>query len=97
MNYRRTFVWGCASAVAIAFITGAMFGASRLMYFYGCITIGALVLSIILSGAMLSGDRLRANFNTENAEDRERRDRLVVNILLFAFPYALIAAALYVT
>lgn len=65
----------------------------------GCIsatTIGIITGAINgLSGALLSGDRIRANYNTEDAEDRQRRNGLISKILLFAFPYALISGALY--
>jgi|GEM_PF-2631825 len=95
MNYRTVLVWGCMSASIFGVILFAIAGVHKLVQYYGFVALGALVVSIILSGAMLSGDRLRAYYNTEDPADRTRRNDLIGKLLLFASPYAAIAGVLY--
>ncbi|NRF93067.1 hypothetical protein HQN89_19010 [Paenibacillus frigoriresistens] len=47
------------------------------------------------SEALLSGDRIRANYHSENAQDRNERIRLISRILIFISPYAVITILIY--
>ncbi|MGE7916380.1 DUF5316 domain-containing protein [Lysinibacillus xylanilyticus] len=49
----------------------------------GCIFI---CISMILSGSMVSGDRMRANFATETTDERDERNKITVNAFLIALP-----------
>jgi hypothetical protein len=94
LNIKSTLLWGCISAATISFIAGTIFGANKLLNLLMYVTLGAVIVSVILSGALLSGDRLRANY-TANAEDRKRRDKFIWKLLLFVSPYAAIAGVIY--
>ena len=95
MSNRAALLWGSGSAVTIGAITGSLFGIDALIQLYGYISLAFVAVSIALSGVLLSGDRLRANFSAEYAEDRERRNRFIGKLLLFALPYALVVILLY--
>ena len=95
MKYSSVFLWGCISAITLGVIIGAVVGFNKLMNFYGYASLGAIGVCIILSGSMLSGDRLRANYYTEHAEDRQKRNSFISKLLLFVSPYVLIAVTLY--
>ncbi|WP_374966882.1 DUF5316 domain-containing protein [Lysinibacillus sp. RS5] len=58
----------------------------------GCIFIG---ISMILSGSMVSGDRMRANFATETTDERDERNKITVNALLIALPNIFVAILFY--
>ncbi len=48
-----------------------------------------LVLAIIFSGSLGSGDRIRANYSNENSEERKRRNRLTSSLVLMSIPNVL--------
>ncbi len=58
----------------------------------GCIFIG---ISMILSGSMVSGDRMRANFATETTDERDERNKITMNALLIALPNIFAAILFY--
>ncbi|GAB0168266.1 DUF5316 domain-containing protein [Lysinibacillus sp. CTST325] len=58
----------------------------------GCIFI---VISMIFSGSMVSGDRMRANFAAETTEHRDERNTISLNSLYIALPNIIVAVILY--
>lgn len=58
----------------------------------GCIFI---VISMIFSGSMVSGDRMRANFATETTEHRDERNKITLNSLYIALPNIIVAVVFY--
>ncbi|MCL1699553.1 DUF5316 domain-containing protein [Lysinibacillus sp. Bpr_S20] len=58
----------------------------------GCIFI---VISMIFSGAMVSGDRMRANFATETTDHRDERNKFTLNSLYIAIPNIVVAVLFY--
>ena len=50
---------------------------------------------MIMSGSMVSGDRMRANFATETREHRDERNKFTANSFLMAVPNILITIILY--
>ncbi|MGE7094512.1 DUF5316 domain-containing protein [Lysinibacillus sp. NPDC048646] len=73
------FLWGIDKAYLV---TGSI----------GFIFIG---ISMVMSGSIVSGDRMRANFATESAEDGKERNRITFNSMLLGLPSVLIAVLLY--
>ena len=61
----------------------------------GMIGLVFLVLSMIMSGAFVSGDRVRLNAATETDKGREERNRLVTRSLLIALPNLLVMLGFY--
>lgn len=61
----------------------------------GMIGLVFLVLSMIMSGAFVSGDRVRLNAATETDKGREERNRLVTRSLLIALPNFLVMLVFY--
>ncbi|WP_435925785.1 DUF5316 domain-containing protein [Paenibacillus sp. DYY-L-2] len=55
------------------------------------------ILSGILSGAFISGDRTRANENIETDEDRTFRNKHSSILFLFGLPFLIIALIIYLT
>ncbi|MEY9972080.1 H+/Cl- antiporter ClcA [Lysinibacillus sp. RC46] len=58
----------------------------------GCIFI---VISMIFSGSMVSGDRMRANFATETTEHRDERNNITLHSLYIALPNIIVAVLFY--
>jgi hypothetical protein len=61
----------------------------------GGIGVISLLLAAVLSGLLVSGDRMRANLNTENEEEKWGRDRVTGQLLLFGIPNICIAIVLF--
>lgn len=61
----------------------------------GIIGLVFLVISMLLSGAFVNGDRVRLNVATETDKGREERNRLVTRSLLIALPNFLVMLAFY--
>lgn len=61
----------------------------------GMIGLVFLVLSMIMSGAFVSGDRVRLNAATETDKGREERNQIVTSSLLIALPNFLVMLGFY--
>jgi hypothetical protein len=92
---KKTLLWGGISATIISLILWGIFGPNKVFTLFMYVILGAIILSVILSGALLSGDRIRANYHTEAAKDRNDRNRLISRMLIFVSPYAVIAFIIY--
>lgn len=57
---------------------------------------GLWLVSAILSGALVSGDRIRANYATETAEDRANRHLWMIRFFLAGIPSAIVAIILII-
>jgi hypothetical protein len=59
--------------------------------------LGALLigLSMIFSGSLVSGDRMRANFATESKEDRDNRVTGTFRLFLLGLPNFVVAIVLF--
>ncbi|MEH7392383.1 DUF5316 domain-containing protein [Bacillus sp. JJ1503] len=72
-------VWGNEKAYLISGIIGMIF----------------ISISIVLSGSMVSGDRMRANFETESVEDRRNRYSITLRSALIGIPNLVISLLCY--
>ncbi|MER1958891.1 MAG: DUF5316 domain-containing protein [Solibacillus sp.] len=61
----------------------------------GMIGLVFLVLSMIMSGAFVSGDRVRLNAATETDKGRAERNQIVTRSLLIALPNFLVMLVFY--
>jgi hypothetical protein len=61
----------------------------------GVVAIISLVLSALLTGAFLDGDRLGRNLQSESKEDRKQRYSQTNSILLIGLPNILVATVCY--
>lgn len=54
-----------------------------------------LILSMIISGSLVNGDRMRANFATETEGDRKERLSWTTKLALLGLPGIIVAVAIY--
>ncbi|HBT71557.1 MAG TPA: hypothetical protein DEB37_04585 [Lysinibacillus sp.] len=73
------FIWGTEQAHLLSGILGGVF----------------IFVSIVMSGAIASGDRIRANLATETKEARNERNRMMTNASLLALPNIIVAIFAY--
>lgn len=72
-------IWGMEEAHLLSGLLGGIF----------------IVSAMLMSGAIASGDRMRANLATETKEDRNERNHLMNNALLLAIPNIIVAIFAY--
>ncbi|MCJ8008881.1 DUF5316 domain-containing protein [Lederbergia wuyishanensis] len=72
-----------------------LFGIEKAYLVTGSIGFIFVGISIITSGSMVSGDRMRANFATESKEDRTERNRRTLITLLIGLPNIITSGLLY--
>ncbi|MBE6072709.1 MAG: hypothetical protein E7208_12290 [Clostridium butyricum] len=60
------------------------------------ISVICLIISGILNGTFINGDKYRANMLSETKEDRNKRINIIEYILIFAFPNIVVALILFI-
>jgi hypothetical protein len=92
---KSTFLWGLTSGLLISLATMGIWGTNKAFSVMFYITMGIIVLLLILSGALINGDRIRANFHSEDNTDRNRRNKLINKLVMFIIPYIGLAYVLH--
>lgn len=52
----------------------------------GVLGLVSIIISAIISGALVSGDRVRANYATESSADSQQRRKLSLTLFLIGLP-----------
>ncbi|TEB04403.1 hypothetical protein Psch_04130 [Pelotomaculum schinkii] len=89
----RSFIIGLV--IAISGLVVSLFLDNPNMVVNGLLMVGVvpMVLAAIFSGALVSGDRVRANYSDE--QDFRQRMRWSTNLFLFGIPNLLASLAIY--
>lgn len=69
---------------------------SILVKYTGVVGLVCMGLPAILSGALLRGDRIRANYANETKEDRKKRYRWANNFFMIGLPNIIAAVVSYI-
>ncbi|XRG81074.1 DUF5316 domain-containing protein [Rossellomorea sp. GAMAL-10_SWC] len=67
----------------------------QVVEFTGVIGVVFIVLSMLFSGSMVSGDRMRANYSFESKEDRHERLETTKRLALIGFPNIIVPLLFY--
>ncbi|TCZ74304.1 hypothetical protein E0485_20210 [Paenibacillus albiflavus] len=83
----KTLLYSTITCLVIA--VAAFFISDLRLSLQICLSIGGilLALSMVFSGALGSGERIRANFNTSTVEDNETRFKWSLYLLIMAAPF----------
>lgn len=92
----RHFFIGCILATIGFFISLLVWGMDQSYIIPGAICIILIGLSMIFSGTMVSGDRMRANYATESSEDRNSRNKMIMGMTLIGSPNLILAIIIYI-
>ncbi|MGE7693883.1 DUF5316 domain-containing protein [Lysinibacillus sp. NPDC094177] len=92
MRYLLIGVFFSLCSVLISMI---LWGMEKIYLVSGTIGCIFIVISMIFSGSMASGDRMRANFATESIENRDERNKITINSLYIALPNLIVAVLFY--
>ncbi|MGE7998350.1 DUF5316 domain-containing protein [Lysinibacillus sp. NPDC093190] len=91
----RYFLIGVFLSLCGVLISMILWGMEKIYLVSGTVGCIFIVISMIFSGSMVSGDRMRANIATETTEHRDERNKLTVNSLYIALPNIIVAALFY--
>jgi hypothetical protein len=75
----RYLLFGIVLSLIGILISIFLFGIEKAYLLTGSIGFIFIGISMVMSGSIVSGDRMRANFATESAEDRKERNRITIN------------------
>lgn len=89
-----SFGAGVISLVVVCLVVFFLGNWSLVFNYSGLIGLVAVLISALLSGVFISGDRARANWNNEDSEDRGIRQAWATKTFLFGVPN-LIGAIMY--
>ena len=85
---------GVLLSIAAALLCLAIWGIEWGAYITGGIGLFFLGLSMLTSGSLVSGDRMRANFTTESMSERHERNVLSVRLFIIGIPNLVLAACI---
>lgn len=91
----KYFLFGIGLSLIGILVSLFLLGIDKAYLVTGSIGFIFIGISMVMSGSIASGDRMRANFATESAEDRKERIRITSNSLLIGLPSVLTAVLLY--
>lgn len=87
----RYFFIGTLLSVVAALLCLIVIGIDKVVLVNGAVGLFLLVLSMISSGSMVSGDRMRANFTSETTEERHKRTKLSMRLFFLGLPNIVVA------
>ena len=91
----KYFLLGIGASIIGILISIFLWGIDKAYLVTGSIGFIFIAISMILSGSMVSGDRMRANFATESEDDRKVRNTISFNSMFLGLPCVFIAILLY--
>lgn len=92
----RYFLFGLLLSLLSIFVTLVIWDIHMVYVVAGTISLFFIVVSMLLSGSFVSGDRMRANVAMESDEDRENRYKVTTRSLLMALPNLIVALLFYI-
>lgn len=87
---RSPLLWGVLTSLLLTGVAYLLPDYPLLLKATGWIGGICLLISMVLSGSLVSGDRARANYTHESKEDRQLRNKAVYVLLLFGVPHLLV-------
>ncbi|WP_187355265.1 DUF5316 family protein [Paenibacillus tengchongensis] len=94
MTVLRSFLfYGVIIASVISFIS--LFDQGLAMTISGFLGGGLLILAMVFSGSLNSGDRMRANYSRENYKERNERFKMTEACLKLGLPSLALCTLLY--
>ena len=91
----KYFLVGIGLSIIGVLIPMFLLGIGKAYLVTGTIGFIFIGISMVMSGSMVSGDQMRANFATESGEDRKKRNKKTLNSMLLGLPSLLTAVLLY--
>jgi hypothetical protein len=90
------YIWiGLGLSVLGVVISFIIWGLDKMYYFPAGISIVLIGLCALLSGSLVDGDRMRANYATETAKDRLNKDRFTTKCFFMAIPNIVVTVIFY--
>lgn len=92
----KYFLFGIILAAAGTLLSMIIWGMDQAYYISGGVALIFLGISMISSGALVSGDQMRANYATETTQDRRARMSISFKSASIGLPNLVTAILIYV-
>lgn len=90
------YIWiGIGISVIGSLLSLVIWGLDKMFLLTAIISGVLIALCAILSGTLATGDRMRANYNTETSEDRLNRDKFTTKCFFLAIPNIIVTVLFY--
>ena len=93
---KLSFLMGLVIAMASYLIGFLLNDYNLTLKITGFVVIVSFVISGILNGTFISGDRYRANFLSETKEDRDNKMKIMKFLLLLSIPNVIISVVIII-
>ena len=91
----RYLLIGIFISLISIFVSVVILGIHMVYVVAGTISLFFIVVSMIVSGSFVSGDRMRGNLAMESDVDRDNRYKVTTRSLLIALPNLIVALLFY--
>lgn len=92
---KKALLLSAISCIILCVVTFLVGGVKLSLQYNFRVGIVLLLVGAVLSGSMISGDRLRANINTSSKEDTLKRDKWTGILMVSSLPFIIISILLY--
>lgn len=92
----KSFGIGIGMLVVVSLISLFLQDMSVLMKYSGIVGLVFIGMAAVLSGILGSGDRIRANYSKESADETRNRFRLARNFFIVGLPNVIASAVIYI-
>jgi hypothetical protein len=92
---KRVFLYSivaCAMVSGVSFVIGGRFLTLQVNAWTGIVLI---LIAAVMSGSLVSGDRMRANYHTSTPQDRKERNKWTGVFFAAGVPFLLVSILLY--
>ncbi|GIN96225.1 hypothetical protein J6TS1_20950 [Siminovitchia terrae] len=91
----KYFMMGILLSAILTVLSLSVWGMNMAINITGGIGLLLLILSMIILGSMVSGDRMRANFASESMEERHKRTSVSTRLFLMGLPNLVVSGCLF--
>ncbi|RED66158.1 DUF5316 domain-containing protein [Cohnella lupini] len=91
----KLFITSILTSLLISLTSYFIGGESLTLKVNFYIGISLLVIAMIMSGSLVSGDRMRANFHTSTPEDRKQNNKWTGRLIIISIPFITVSVLLY--
>ncbi|PEJ57782.1 hypothetical protein CN692_11885 [Bacillus sp. AFS002410] len=91
----KYFYFGIILSIIGVLVSLFIFGINNASLITGATGVVFIMLSMLFSGSLVSGDRMRANYSSESKEDRRGRLETTIRLALIGFPNIIVSLLFY--
>lgn len=96
MNLKISFIIGLIITLVALVIGTLLKNYNITLQITGFVSVGCIIISGLLNGSFVSGDRYRANYLSETKNDRDKKSKIINHLLLVLIPNIIVAVMILI-